>query len=142
MVSINLVKMEEGILTPSYAHENDAGIDIRSAQDTFIRPGETSLVRTGIKISIPEGYVALIWDKSGHAAKNSITTMAGVIDSGYRGEIKIVLKNLGTEDFEITKNMKIAQMLIQSVEKATINVIDSLDETSRSKGGFGSTGSH
>ena len=142
MVVIEIVKLEDELIAPSYAHENDAGLDIRSSENITIPSGETAIVRTGIKMRIPNGYVGLIWDKSGHAAKSSITTMAGVIDSGYRGEIKIVLKNLGKENFEIIKNMKIAQILIQKIENASIRMVESLDTTSRHEGGFGSTGDH
>lgn len=140
MVDVSIVKMHKDMTTPHYAQPGDAGIDLRSAVDTVIKPNETQGVPTGIKMAIPEGYVGLVWDKSGYAAKNSIKTMAGVIDSGYRGEIKIVMKNLGTEEFRITKDMKIAQMLIQPVVHANLIEKETLDGTTRGEGGFGSTG--
>ena len=93
-------------------------------------------------MAIPKGYVGLVWDKSGYAAKKSMTTMAGVIDSGYRGEIGVVMKNLGEEEFAISKNMKIAQILIQPITRANLILVDSLEDTVRSEGGFGSTGTH
>ena len=142
MVEISLVKLDKSLTTPYYANPGDAGIDLRSSVDLVIMPKEKEIVPTGIKMAIPDGFVGLVWDKSGYAAKNSIKTMAGVIDSGYRGEIKVVMINLGNEDFKISKDMKIAQILIQPVVRARIIEKDSLDETTRGEKGFGSTGRH
>ncbi len=127
---------------PNYAHPGDAGFDIYSAEDVLLKKGEKKVVKSGVKMVIPDGYVGLIWDKSGLAAKNGIHVFADVIDSGYRGEVGVVLKNFGEEDFNIEKNMKIAQMLIQPIVSANIVESDSLEETKRGEGGFGSTGSH
>jgi dUTP pyrophosphatase len=140
MVDIRILKLHEDMTTPNYAHEGDAGIDLRSCEELTLKPDEYKIVKTGIKMAIPKGYVGLLWDKSGYAAKKGIHVLAGVIDSGYRGEIGIVLKNLGTQDFEISKDMKIAQILIQPIVNAKIKPVDSLEETSRNHGGFGSTG--
>jgi dUTP pyrophosphatase len=140
MVDVSILKMHADMTTPFYAHDSDAGIDLRSAIDVDILPGETKLVPTGIKMAIPLGFVGLVWDKSGYAAKHSIHCLAGVIDSGYRGEIQIVVKNLGHESFEVKKDMKIAQILIQPIVHATLHLKESLDETARGDGGFGSTG--
>ncbi len=142
MVEVAIVKMDPSLTTPHYAHEGDAGIDLRSSVEYLLIPNETYAVPTGIKMSIPAGFVGLVWDKSGYAAKNSIKTMAGVIDSGYRGEIKVVMVNLGKDNFSITKDMKIAQILIQPVVRAKLVEKESLDETIRGEGGFGSTGKH
>lgn len=125
---------------PSYARQGDAGMDIFSADDTALNPGERKSVRTGLKMELPEGFVALVWDKSGLAVKNGIKTMAGVIDSGYRGEILIALVNLGNSVFEIKKGQKIAQILIQKIEAPEIEEVEFLAETTRGEGGFGSTG--
>lgn len=124
---------------PVYHHEGDAGMDLFSSVQIIIRPGETVAVPTGIQMAIPFGYVGLIWDKSGIALKG-VHRLAGVVDSGYRGEVKVVLTNLGHEPFEITPGMKIAQMLIQRVEAPEIVEVEELDKTSRGEGGFGSTG--
>ncbi|MCM2325161.1 MAG: dUTP diphosphatase [Candidatus Woesearchaeota archaeon] len=140
MVDVAILKMYPEMTTPHYAHEGDAGIDLRSSEETAILPGETKTVATGVKMAIPQGFVGLVWDKSGYASKNSIKTMAGVIDSGYRGEIKVVMINLGKEGFKITKDMKIAQILIQPVTRANLILKDNLDDTIRGEGGFGSTG--
>jgi dUTP pyrophosphatase len=99
-------------------------------------------VPTGVKMALPKGYVGLVWDKSGLAANKSVHTLAGVIDSSYRGEILIVMKNLGKDDFVITKNMKIAQLLIQPVVHANLIEKKALDDTTRGDNGFGSTGTH
>ncbi|MBD3204165.1 dUTP diphosphatase [Candidatus Woesearchaeota archaeon] len=140
MVEVRIRKLEEDMTTPHYAHKGDAGIDLRSSEEEIIKPGDFKMISSGVKMAIPEGYVGLVWDKSGYAAKKAIHVLAGVIDSGYRGEIKVVIKNLGNEDFQITKNMKIAQILIQPVARAELKEVESLDETSRNEGGFGSTG--
>lgn len=98
------------------------------------------MVSTGISMAIPKGYAGLIWDKSGLAMKKGIKTMAGVIDAGYQGEIKILLHNLSKEEFKIEKGMKISQMLIQPVESRELLEVDDLEETERGEGGFGSIG--
>ncbi|MEM2130950.1 MAG: dUTP diphosphatase [Candidatus Woesearchaeota archaeon] len=140
MVEVQILRMDKNMTMPFYANEGDAGIDLRSSVDEIIKPNETKTIPTGIKMAIPENYVGLIWDKSGYASKNSIKTMAGVVDSGYRGEIKVVLINLGKEDFIIKKDMKIAQILIQPVVRANLKEVSELNETKRNTGGFGSTG--
>jgi len=138
-LKIRMQKMN-GMELPEYAHEGDAGFDLYSSDNFVLKPMEKKLVTTGIKIEIPAGYVGLIWDRSGLAAKHSLHNLAGVIDSHYRGEIKIVVINLGNETFEITKGMRIAQMLIQPVVSAEIEESESLSETTRGEQGFGSTG--
>ena len=139
-MKIKFQKILEKAIVPSYAHQGDAGMDIFSAEDAVIKAGERKNIRTGLKMELPEGYVALIWDKSGLALKNGIKTMAGVIDSGYRGEILIVLVNLSDTGYKIKKGQKIAQMLIQKVENAEIEIAEKLNDTKRAEGGFGSTG--
>ena len=137
---IKFQKILDEAIIPHYAHQGDAGMDIFSVEETIIKSGERKSVRTGVKMELAEGFVALVWDKSGLALKNGIKTMAGVIDSGYRGEIGIVLANLSGRDYKIEKGQKIAQMLIQKVERAEIEEVKELSETKRGAGGFGSTG--
>ena len=139
-MTIKFQKISDDAIIPHYAHPDDAGMDIFSAEETVIKAGEIKSVRTGIKMELPECFVGLVWDKSGLALKNGIKTMAGVIDSGYRGEIGIVLANLSDQDYKIEKGQKIAQMLVQKVERAEIEETKNLNETSRGAGGFGSTG--
>ena len=137
---IKFQKILDEAIIPHYAHPGDAGMDIFSVEETIIKSGERKSVRTGVKMELAEGFVALVWDKSGLALKNGIKTMAGVIDSGYRGEIGVVLANLSGQDYKIEKGQKIAQMLIQKVERAEIEEVKELSETKRGAGGFGSTG--
>ena len=137
---IKFKKMDSNAKLPSYANPGDAGMDFYSAENYVLRPNERKTVKTGIAMAIPVGYVGLIWDKSGLASKKGIKTMAGVVDSGYRGEVQIVLHNLGNEDFVVEKDMKIAQMLIQPIHQPRLEEVAELDETKRGEGGFGSTG--
>ena len=140
MVEIKIKKLHSNAIIPNYAHKGDAGMDIYSCEDTIIYPKQRKAVSTGISIALPENYVSLVWDKSGIALKQGITTLAGVCDSGYRGEYKIVLLNTTTKNYKIKKGQKIAQILIQKIETPEIKEVENLDETSRGDGGFGSTG--
>lgn len=138
-MEIKIKKITPEAKAPAYAHPGDAGMDLFSCADMSLAPGETKPVPTGIQMAIPQGYVGLVWDKSGISLKG-VHRLAGVVDAGYRGEVRVVMVNLGTEPFEIKPGMKIAQMLIQPVEAPTIVESDTLDDTSRGAGGFGSTG--
>ncbi|MBS3165720.1 dUTP diphosphatase [Candidatus Woesearchaeota archaeon] len=137
---IKVKKISPTAILPKYALPGDAGMDIYSNESMILLPGERKLVPTGISMSIPTGFVGLIWDKSGIAGNHGLKTMGGVIDSGYRGEIKVVLHNLSDKPFHIEQGAKIAQMLIQTVEQKKIEEVNELDETSRGESGFGSTG--
>ena len=132
--------MSENAALPRYAKPGDAGMDFYSNEELTILPNERKLVSTGISMAIPEGYVGLIWDKSGIATKHGIKTMAGVIDSGYRGEVKILVHNLSDQVHKIEKNTKVAQMLIQPIECREVIEVEELDQTERGEEGFGSTG--
>jgi len=134
--------MDKGVDLPSYAHAHDAAFDLRAAQDYLLKPLDHAMVKTGLKMAIPKGHVGLIWDRSGLAATNAVTTMAGVIDAGYRGEIAVVMINLGKEEFKVERGMRIAQMLIQPVLNMPIEEVDELEGSARGAGGFGSTGFH
>lgn len=138
-MDIKIKKMTPEAKLPAYAHAGDAGMDLFSCVDMTLAPGETKPVPTGIQMAIPPGHAGLVWDKSGISLKG-VHRLAGVVDAGYRGEVRVVMVNLGTEPFEIKSGMKIAQMLIQPVEAPTIVESDTLDDTSRGAGGFGSTG--
>ena len=124
---------------PVYGHPGDAGLDLFSVADRELAPGEVFAVPTGVQIAVPPGHVGLVWDKSGISLKG-VHRLAGVIDAGYRGEIQVVMINLGGTPFAIRKGMKIAQMLVQPVTSVTVVESDALDDTSRGEGGFGSTG--
>ncbi len=138
-VNIKIKKLNPEAIAPSYAHSGDAGLDLCSCEEFILQPHERHLTSTGLSIEIPEGFVALIWDKSGVANKG-IKTMGGVIEYTYRGEYKVILYNTGKESFEVKKGQKIAQLLIQPIMTARIEEVDELSETERGDGGFGSTG--
>jgi len=140
-VKLKVKRIKRDAKIPSWGHKGDAGLDLFSCQKCELNPLESKAIPTGIKVAIPEGYAGLIWDKSGISLK-SVHRLAGVIDSGYRGEVKVVLINLGKNSFKIEKGMKIAQMLIQPVMEWKVLEVQSLDETSRGEGGFGSTGKY
>jgi dUTP pyrophosphatase len=129
---------------PKYATEHSAGMDLMAAidQDIVLKKGKRKLVPTGIAIALPDGYEAQIRPRSGLAFKNGITVLntPGTIDADYRGEVGIILINLGDEDFVITRGMRIAQMIIASYTQANFTVTDDLSSTVRGEGGFGSTG--
>jgi dUTP pyrophosphatase len=124
---------------PERAHPYDAGLDLFAAEDCSIPPYGQDLIPTGIRLAIPDGYVGLIWDKSGLASQG-FTTMGGVIDSRYRGEIKVIFKNLSEDIYHIQAGQKIAQLLIQKIELPDIQVGKIEDDSQRGGGGFGSTG--
>jgi dUTP pyrophosphatase len=133
-------KLNNTAKLPIYAHAGDAGLDFFTNEEHQLKPRERHLFSTGIQIAIPEGYVGLIWDKSGLAVKNGIKTMAGVIDSGYRGEIKILITNLSDQIFSVEKFSKIAQLIIQKKENIEVVETDELSDTQRGVNGFGSSG--
>ena len=141
-MNLQVKKLHPDAIVPSFAHPGDAGMDLYSVEDMVLAPGERRSVPTGIAIALPDGYVSLVWDKSGPSHKFGVKTLGGVLDSGYRGEYLIGLVNLGQETFEIRKGQKIAQLLIQKVERPDIEEVDELSDTSRGTGGFGSTGVH
>jgi dUTP pyrophosphatase len=124
---------------PSYGHKGDAGLDLFSCADYVLGAGEVKAIQTGIKVAIPRGYVGLIWDKSGISLKG-VHKLAGVVDAGYRGEVQVVMINLGKAPYEIKKGMKIAQMLIQPINEVEVIEAEDLDDTLRGEDGFGSTG--
>jgi len=115
-------------------------MDMYSNETVTIAPGQTAKIKSGISMEIPEGFVGLIWDKSGLSTNHKIKSLGGVIDSGYRGESLYGLINLGSEPYTIEKGHKVVQMLIQKVERVEIVEVEELSDTSRGEGGFGSTG--
>lgn len=139
-MTLHIKKLSPTATIPKYIHPNDAGMDLYSCETIIVQPGERKLIPTGIAMAIPIGYVGLIWDKSGIAANHGLKTMAGVIDSGYRGEIKILIHNLSNQPYTVQAGTKVAQMLIQPVVQDEIVEVAELGDTSRGEGGFGSTG--
>ena len=129
-----------GPFVPSYSHPGDAGADLKASEPTVIPAQGKALVSTGLCMELPEGHVGLIWPRSGLAVKHSIDCGAGVVDAKYRGEIKVLLFNHSDKNFTIEPGDRIAQLLVQKVENINFLPVESLDETERNKGGFGSTG--
>jgi len=138
-MELKIKRLNPAAKLPGYGHAGDAGLDLYAAVEYVLGPGAVFAVPTGIKMAIPKGYVGLVWDKSGISLKG-VHRLAGVVDSGYRGEVQVVMINLGEEPFPVKKGMKIAQMLIQPVAAFAVIDSDTLDETPRGEGGFGSTG--
>lgn len=132
-------KINQSSKLPTKAHDSDAGYDLYSATEKVLFPEEISSIHTGIKIKIPTNYAGLIWDKSG-LAKKGLKTMGGVIDSGYRGEIIIVIKNVSNEVINIEKGQKIAQILIQKIKSFDVIEGNVENDSTRGDGGFGSSG--
>lgn len=132
----------EGLPAPSYATDGAAGLDVVAAEDVTIEPGQRHAVATGFAIAIPHGYEVQVRPRSGLALKHGITCLntPGTIDEDYRGEVKVILANLGGEPFEVRRGERIAQLVPASVQKAAFREVDELTETSRGAGGFGSTG--
>lgn len=125
---------------PRRNHPTDAGLDIYAVECATLRPGVHAVLPTGVHMEIPEGFVGLIWPRSGLAAKHGIDTLAGVVDSSYRGEIKVSIINHGHEDFEIKPGDRIAQLIIQRCELWECVQVGELSDTDRGEQGFGSSG--
>jgi dUTP pyrophosphatase len=128
---------------PAYAHPGDAGADLVAAEAVTLAPGERALVGTGVRIALPDGYAAFVVPRSGLAAKHGITIVnaPGTIDAGYRGEIKVALLNTDArESYDIAVGDRIAQLILMPVSRAEFIPVDSLEESTRGPGGFGSTG--
>lgn len=138
-MELRVQRIHEDAKLPLYGRKGDAGLDLFSCVDLILGIREVKPVPTGIKVAIPLGHVGLIWDKSGISLKG-IHRLAGVVDAGYRGEVYVVMVNLGSEPYIINRGMKIAQLLIQPVEEVKVVETNNLDETLRGESGFGSTG--
>ena len=143
MVKLLIKKLHKNIILPEYKTDGSSGMDLMAnvEQTVKILPGERKIISTGIMVAIPEQYEIQIRPRSGLAAKNGISVLntPGTIDSDYRGEIKVILINLGKDIFEIKKNDRIAQMIVCPIIKVELEEVESLPETVRGEGGFGST---
>jgi dUTP pyrophosphatase len=141
-IAITRLPHGEGLPLPSYASEGAAGLDVVAAEELTLAPGARHAVATGFAIAIPPGYEVQVRPRSGLALKHGITCLntPGTIDCDYRGEVKVILANLGAEPFEVKRGERIAQLVPAPVLRAGFAEVDSLDETSRGAGGFGSTG--
>ena len=131
-----------GLKLPNYQTPGAAGMDVRAAEDRMLQPGETALIPTGFAIAVPVGFEAQLRPRSGLALKNGITLLnsPGTIDSDYRGAVGVILTNLGHEPFYVHRGDRVAQMVIAKVERAEWEMVETLEETERGEGGFGSSG--
>jgi len=142
-VRMSIRRLEKDLPLPAYAHAGDAGMDLYAAQDVTLAPGERALVSTGIAVAIPEGFAGFVQPRSGLAIRHGLglVNTPGLIDSHYRGEIKIIAINLDpATPISISRGDKVAQFVIQPVVQADLVEVDELDSTVRGEGGFGSTG--
>lgn len=142
-VDIALKMLDPDLPAPSYAHEGDAGADLCAREDVTLEPGQRALVPTGVSLALPLGYVGLIHPRSGLATKHGLTVVnaPGTVDAGYRGELKVTLLNTdAATPIVLKRGDRIAQLVIQKVERAHFIQVQDLDDSSRGAGGFGSTG--
>ena len=144
MTEILIKRLSKNIILPKYETSGSSGLDLSANIKTSVKiePGKTTIIPTGVSVSIPKNFEIQIRPRSGLAAKNQITVLntPGTIDADYRGEIKVILINLSKETFVVENGARIAQMVVCPVIKAKLKEVDSLDNTSRGSGGFGSTG--
>lgn len=142
-VKLPIVRLDSTVELPSYAYAGDAGLDLRASEDVTLAPHERRLISTGLAIAIPEGFAGFVQPRSGMALKRglSMANTPGLVDSHYRGELKVVAVNLDDETpIDIQRGERIAQLVIQRVPQVELVEVDRLDETDRGDGGFGSSG--
>lgn len=144
MLPVPVVRLDPDLPLPSYAHEGDAGADLLARDDVLLAAaGGRALVATGIALALPAGYAGFVQPRSGLALRHGVTCLntPGLLDSGYRDELKVLLVNLDpAEDYQVRRGDRIAQLVIQAVERAELTPVPTLTETSRGRGGFGSSG--
>jgi len=142
-MKIKVEKIDKNVKLPEYQHYGeDAGLDLMANNECLIKPGKYEIIKTGIKIAIPEGYAGFVYPRSGLALKHGITVLNadGVIDPGYRGELGVILINHGIDSFKIDKGDRIAQLIIHRTYNIKWEIVKELDTSNRGKGGFGHTG--
>jgi dUTP pyrophosphatase len=144
-VDVLITRLDPDVPLPEYARHDDAGADLAAAEDVDLAPGERALVRTGVAIALPAGYVAFVHPRSGLAARHGVTVVnaPGTIDAGYRGEIQVILLNTDpARPVSFRRGDRIAQLVVQRVEHVTFCEVAALPGSARAEGGFGSTGGH
>jgi dUTP pyrophosphatase len=142
-IELQVRRLDPEVPLPTYAHAGDAGLDLAAAADVELQPGARAAVPTGLAVAISAGWVGLVHPRSGLARRHGITVAnaPGTIDAGYRGEVQVLLVNLGDEPVTLRRGERVAQLLLQRVGTARVVEVDDLDATTRGDGGFGSTGS-
>jgi dUTP pyrophosphatase len=144
-LDVQITRLDPELPLPAYARHGDAGADLVAAQDVELAPGERAMVGTGISVALPDGYAGFVHPRSGLAAKHGVTLVnaPGTIDSGYRGEIKVILLNTdAVRAVSLRRGDRIAQLVVQRVEKVTFREVPALPDSARGDNGFGSTGGH
>jgi dUTP pyrophosphatase len=141
-LDLPIVRLDPDAIVPSYAHDGDAGLDLSAVEALTLEPFARAAVGTGLAVAIPAGWVGLVHPRSGRALRDGLTVAnaPGTVDAGYRGELKVILINLGAEPVSIGPGDRIAQLVLQRVGRARIVEVNDLDRTTRGPGGFGSTG--
>ncbi len=141
-MTVKILRTDPAAQLPAYAHPGDAGMDVRSIEEMTLAPGARALVRTGLVLELPPDAEAQVRPRSGLALKHGVTVLnaPGTIDAGYRGEVGVILINLGDVPFKVEKGMKIAQLVVAPVAQAEIVEVSAVDASDRGAGGFGSTG--
>ena len=139
-IAVKRLPHGEGLALPAYGSEHAVGLDVVAAESLTLAPGARHPVATGIALAIPHGYEVQVRSRSGMAVRNGITCLTGTVDSDYRGELKVVLVNLGEAPFDVVRGERIAQLVPAPVQRARFAEVQDLDETARGAGGFGSTG--
>ena len=142
MIKLPVKRLDPSIELPAYAREGDAGLDLRAAHDATLEPGRRGLVGTGLAVAIPPGYAGLVLPRSGLALSQGVTVLnaPGLVDAGYRGELKVLLVNHGEKPVTVRRGDRVAQLVVQSVERAEPIEVGELPASERGAGGFGSTG--
>jgi dUTP pyrophosphatase len=141
-VRVPVLRVDAALPLPAYARPDDAGLDLHAAEDVTLKPGARALVPTGLALAIPPGYAGLVLPRSGLALRHGVTLLntPGLIDAGYRGEVKVLLVNLGEAAVTLARGDRIAQLVVQRVEHVTLTPVSELPPSARGTGGFGSTG--
>ncbi|MTV24285.1 dUTP diphosphatase [Nitriliruptoraceae bacterium ZYF776] len=141
-LDLPVARLHPDAVLPGYAHPGDAGLDLVAVGGARLAPGARAAIPTGLAVAIPDGWVGLVHPRSGLARRHGLTVAnaPGTIDAGYRGEVQVLLVNLGQEPVEVRAGDRVAQLLVQRVGVATVREVDALDDTERGHGGFGSSG--
>jgi dUTP pyrophosphatase len=141
-IELQVRRLDPRASLPAYAHDGDAGLDLATVEALELAPGRRAAAPTGLAVAIPSGWVGLVHPRSGLARRHGVTVAnaPGTIDAGYRGEVQVLLVNLGDEPVRLEAGERVAQLLLQRVGRAEVREVETLDETARGAGGFGSTG--
>lgn len=141
-MKIPLLLLDRALSPPRHAHEGDGGVDLRARESVVVDPGTRFAMPTGVAVAVPDGFAGLVTPRSGLAARHGVTVLnaPGLVDAGYRGEIEVILANLGDEPYRVERGDRIAQLVVVPVAVQEYEIVDTLPDSDRGEGGFGSTG--